>query len=162
MGGFRVVLSAVSLVVLGMTVVNAWATAPASTQSAVDAEVLRLREAAWRAWFGGDEAALRRILPADFIGISAKAGPLATLDVTIGQSRQFHAGGGRLVSLKFPETRFQRYGEVVILYGTYAAEIESGGKTQMSQGRLTEMFLKRGQTWVHTGWHLDGVTPAGQ
>ena len=162
MSEFRAVICAVSVVVVGMAVVNAWATTPAETQAAADGEVLRLREAAWRAWFGGDEAALRRILPADFIGISAKAGPMATLDVTIGQSREFHQGGGRLVSLKFAETRFQRYGDVVIIYGTYAAEIESGGKTQTSQGRLTEMFLKRGNAWVHTGWHLDGVTPAGQ
>ena len=157
MRGFRVVMCAVSLGVIGMAVVSAWASDRAPIQAAADAEVLQLREAAWRAWFGGDEAALRRILPADFLGISAKAGPIATLDVTIGQSREFHESGGRLVSLKFPETRFQRYGDVVILYGTYAAVIESGGKTQASQGRLTEMFLKRGDTWVHTGWHLDGV-----
>ena len=154
MNGIRVAMMMVGAVIVAMTVTSAWA-GGATTQASADAEVLRLREAAWRAWFGGDEAALRGILPSDFLGISAKAGPMATLDITIEQSRAFHAGGGRLVSLKFPETKFQRYGDVVILYGNYVAVIETGGKEQTSQGRLTEMFLKRGNTWVHTGWHLD-------
>jgi len=150
MTGIRVAMIIVSVVVVGMA---------AGVEQAPDAEVLRLREAAWRAWFGGDEVALRRILPSDFLGISASAGPMATLDITIAQSREFHAGGGRLVDLSFPETRFQRYGDVVILYGSYVAVIETGGKQVTNRGRLTEMFLKRGNTWVHTGWHLDGVAP---
>ena len=48
---------------------------------------------------------------------------------------------------------------VVILYGRYIAVVETGGTQQTNQGRLTEMFLKHNGTWVHTGWHLDGVAP---
>lgn len=147
------------LAAMGAAVTTAWATAAPAAKVDDDTEVLRLREAAWRAWFGGDEAALRRILPADFIGISAKAGPLATLERVIDESRAFRATGGRLVKVAFPETQFQRYGDVVILYGRYVTVIESGGTQQTSQGRLTEMFLKRKGVWVHTGWHLDGVAP---
>ena len=161
MTSVRVAMMVVTVIVIGVAVTSAWATAP-PVQSEADAEVLRLREAAWRAWFGGDEAALRRILPADFIGISAKAGPLASLDRVIQDSRAFHAAGGRLATLEFPETQFQRYGDVVILYGRYIAVIETGGTQQTNQGRLTEMFLKRGGVWVHTGWHLDGVAPDSQ
>ena len=162
MTGIRVVMIVVSVMAIGMAVTSAWektATADPENQTNADAEVLRLREAAWRAWFGGDEAALRRILPADFIGISAKAGPLASLDKVIEDSRAFHATGGRLVKLEFPETQFQRYGEGGILYGRYNAVVETGGTQQTNQGRLTEMFLKHNGTWVHTGWHLDGVAP---
>jgi hypothetical protein len=122
-----------------------------------DAEILRLREAAWRAWFSADEAALRRILPTDFIGIGMKAGPLATLGKAIEDSRAFHATGARLAKLEFPETQFQRYGDVVILYGRYRIAVEAAGKQETTQGRLTEMFLKRNGVWVHTGWHLDTV-----
>jgi hypothetical protein len=122
-------------------------------------DVLPLREAAWRAWFSGDEAALRRILPADFIGISAEPGPLLSRDMVIAQSRAFRAAGGRLVSLEFPETRFQRDGTVVVLYGRFEAVIESGGAQKTSRGRLTEMFVTRHGVLVHTGWHLDGVAP---
>lgn len=160
MMGVREAMIVVSVVAIGMAVMPAWVTSIQTSQGDGDAEVLRLREAAWRAWFGGDEAALRRILPADFIGISAKAGPLTTLDTVIEQSRAFHTTGGRLVRLEFPETQFQRYGDVVILYGRYVAVIETGGKEQASEGRLTEMFLNRKGTWVHTGWHLDGVAPS--
>jgi hypothetical protein len=120
-------------------------------------DVLHLREATWRAWFSGDDAALRRILPADFIGISAEPGPLLSLDMVIEQSRAFRAAGGRLVTLEFPETRFQRDGPVVVLYGRFEAVIESGGTQKTSCGRLTEMFVTRDGALVHTGWHLDGV-----
>ena len=160
MTSVRVAMVVMTFAVMGMAVTAAWATPGPAGQTDADAEVLRLREAAWRAWFGGDEAALRRILPADFIGISAKAGPLASLDKVIADSRAFHATGGRLTKLEFPETQFQRYGDVVILYGRYVAVIETAGAQQTNQGRLTEMFLKRDGLWVHTGWHLDGVGPS--
>ena len=87
----------------------------------VDPEVLRLREAAWRAWFAGDEAALTRMLPPEFIGINMQAGPFSTREKTLEQARAFRAAGGRLVRLEFPETRAQRYGDVVVLYGRYVA-----------------------------------------
>jgi len=156
MTGIRIAMMVAGLAMAGV-VATAWTGAGEATQA--DAEVLRLREAAWRAWFSGDEAALRRILPADFIGISAEPGPLLTLDMVVEQSQAFRAAGGRLVSLEFPETRFQRDGPVVVLYGRFTAVIEKGGTQKVNQGRLTEMFVTRNGTLVHTGWHLDGVAP---
>ena len=123
----------------------------------VDPEVLRLREAAWRAWFAGDEAALTRMLPPEFIGINMQAGPFSTREKTLEQSREFRAEGGRLVRLEFPETRAQRYGEVVVLYGRYVAVMESGGSERTVSGRLTEVFVRRDGRWLHPGWHLDTV-----
>jgi hypothetical protein len=122
-----------------------------------DPAVLRLREAAWRAWFAGDEAALGRVLPPEFIGINMQAGPLSSRDETVAQAKAYRAAGGRLVRLEFPETRAQRYGDVVVLYGRYVAVMESGGVEQTVSGRLTEVFVRRDGGWLHPGWHLDTV-----
>lgn len=132
--------------------------AAAATSAALDPEVLRLREAAWRAYFAGDEGALRDMLPADFIGINMTDGPFVTREKALEQARSFRASGGRLVKLEFPETRAQHYGDVMIFYGRYTVVLESGGPertTETVHGRLTEMFLRQGGRWVHTGWHLD-------
>ena len=123
----------------------------------VDPEVLRLREAAWRAWFAGDEAGLGRMLPPEFIGINMQAGPFSTRDETLEQARAFRAAGGRLVRLEFPETQAQRYGDVVVLYGRYLAVMESEGSERTASGRLTEVFVRRDGRWLHPGWHLDTV-----
>jgi hypothetical protein len=126
--------------------------------AAIDPEVLELREAAWRAYFAGDETALGGMLSDDFIGINMFDGAFVTREAALQQARSFLASGGRLTGLEFPETRAQRYGDVVILYGRFTAVVESGGsepKTQTMRGRLTEVFLRTGGRWLHTGWHLD-------
>jgi hypothetical protein len=73
--------------------------ADAATSAALDPEVLRLREAAWRAYFAGDERALRDMLPPDFIGINMDDGPFVTREKALEQARSFRASGGRLVTL---------------------------------------------------------------
>lgn len=130
-------------------------TAQADSAAAVEPELLRLREAAWRAWFAGDEATLRQMLPPEFIGIDMGDGPFSDLATTLAESRAFRAEGGRLVSLEFPETRAQRFGDVVVLYGRFTAVLESRGKTSRLTGRLTEVFVRRNDRWWHPGWHLD-------
>lgn len=133
------------------------ATKPAPP-AAIEPAVLELREAAWRAYFAGDETALGRMLSADFIGINMFDGDFVTRAAALEQARSLRAAGERLTALEFPETRAQRYGDVVILYGRFTAVVESGDgapKTQTMRGRLTEVFLREGERWVHTGWHLD-------
>jgi hypothetical protein len=132
--------------------------AGAAVVSSIDEEVLRLREAAWRAWFAGDEATLRAMLPAEFIGLDMGDGPFRDVAATLGESRAFAAGGGRLVTLEFPETRAQRYGDTVILYGRYRVVLESDGRRETIAGRLTEIFVRRDDKWSHPGWHLDTVS----
>ncbi len=122
---------------------------------AIDAEVLALRESAWRAWFAGDEAALRTVLPIEFLAISAGEGEISDLETTISSSLAFKKGGGKLLSLSFPETRAQRFGDTVVLYGSFDAVIFSAGAEKAFRGRLTEVFVKRDGRWVHPGWHLD-------
>jgi uncharacterized protein DUF4440 len=149
------VLAVLGLALTGMgPALPAADTAPAGTP---DPEVLRLREAVWRDWFAGDEAALRRALPAEFVGLGMGDAPFASQGSTIEESRAYRAGGGRLVSIEFPETRQQRYGDVIVFYGRYSLVLEKGGTTQTIAGRLTEVFLKKDGRWTHPGWHLDQV-----
>jgi ketosteroid isomerase-like protein len=117
--------------------------------------VLALRESAWRAWFAGDEAALRAMLPKEFLAISAGAADISDLEKTIRSSVAFKEAGGKLVSLSFPETQAQQFGDTIVFYGSYEAVIVSGGTQKEMRGRLTEVFVKRDGRWVHPGWHLD-------
>lgn len=128
---------------------------PVFAAESIDPDVLAVREAAWRAWFGGDEAALRAMLPEEFLAIGASGKDISNLEKTIASSRAFKESGGRLVSLSFPETHAQRFGDTVILYGSYDAKIVSGNEEREMRGRLTEVFIKRDGKWLHPGWHLD-------
>ena len=128
---------------------------PLSAAEAIDPDLLAVREAAWRAWFGGDEAALRSMLPEDFLSIGWEGDEISDRDKAIGSSRDFKKAGGRLVSLSFPETRAQRIGDTVVLYGSYEVTFAIGGKEQPVRGKLTEVFVKREGRWLHPGWHVD-------
>ena len=96
--------------------------------AAVDAKVLIARETAWRSYFAGDVKTLGDLLPPEFIGLGMNDEPFGDRATTLADSQAFHERGGRLVSLSFPETRQQRYGDTVVLYGRFEAVIESGGK----------------------------------
>lgn len=127
----------------------------AQAAEAIDPDVLATREAAWRAWFGGDEAALRAMLPDDFLAIGASGAEISNREATVASSRRFKESGGRLVSLSFPETRAQRFGDTIVLYGSYEAKLVIGTEEKEMRGRLTEVFIKRDGKWLHPGWHLD-------
>lgn len=131
---------------------------PGTADEAIDRELLSAREAAWRAYFGGDVKTLGDLLPAEFIGIGMSDAPFADRAKALDGARAFREGGGRLVRLAFPETRSQRFGDVVVLYGRYDAVIESAGAERVLRGRLTETFVRRDGKWVHPGWHLDLTT----
>ena len=144
--------------VLGITVLAALMSVSHSravSNTSIDPEVLAAREAAWRAYFGGDVKALGDLLPQEFIGIGMNDGPFAGRAKTLEGARGFNERGGRLVRLAFPETQGQRFGDVVVLYGRYEAVIYSEGAEHTMRGRLTEMFVRQGGKWVHPGWHLD-------
>ena len=149
--------SAVLILVIVLLALISGATSGAglAAGSDVDPEVLAVREAAWRAYFAGDEKTLQALLPAEFIGISMNDVPFADLTTTLEGAREFKRKGGRLVRLAFPETRSQRFGDVVVLYGRYEVVIFTDGAERTMSGRLTEMFVRRDGKWLHPGWHLD-------
>lgn len=147
-----------------LSVIAACLTPPApllAQTDGVDPALLATREAAWRAWFAGDTATLATILPSDFVGIAWSESPFATRDETLAAATAFRESGGRLVRLVFPETRAQRFGDAVVLYGRFEVVLATPAGEQTVRGRLTETFVKRDGRWWHPAWHLDagGVTP---
>jgi hypothetical protein len=58
----------------------------------IDPEVLVVREAAWRAYFGGDVKALGDMLPAEFIGIGMNDAPFMDRSGALDASGAFREG----------------------------------------------------------------------
>jgi ketosteroid isomerase-like protein len=131
------------------------AVAPLCSAAPAEADLLAARETVWRAWFAHDVAAFDGIVPADLIAMGAAEGQWTGRDATLEASARFVAQGGKLLSLSFPRTEAQRFGDVVVLYSTYEAELEQGGARSTLAGRATEVFVKRNGRWEHPGWHLD-------
>jgi len=118
------------------------------------AEVLKVREAVWRAWFGGDEAVLKKLLPEEIIALDDGPHGWSNRDAIIKSSLESAKSGRRLVKLEFPRTEIQSYGATAILYTTYAYETEGAGKRGGEKGKAIEVFVRREHGWVHSGWQL--------
>lgn len=126
--------------------------------SATRAEILSLRETAWRTWFANDQAGFQRVVPDELVAMGWGGGPWDDRKGTLAQMSDFAKGGQRLQSLEFPRTVFQDYGDVVILYTTFRLVlVDADGKPEETRGRGTEFFVRRHGRWIHTGWHLDTV-----
>src|SRR5947209_2276974 len=104
------------------------------------AELLKAREAVWRAWFANDRKALRRVLPDDTIGINNGEEKWEAPAAVLEGAAQFAADGGRLVRLEFPRTEIQYFGDVAVLYSMYTFETEVHGQHTVNSGRATEIF----------------------
>lgn len=124
----------------------------ARTKSAL----LALRESAWRTWFANDKAGFTKVVPEELLAMSWGGGPWEDKAQTLAAMDTFAKEGQTLTKLQFPETVFQRYGDVAILYSTYRVELtDKAGKTQEVHGRGTEVFVLRNGRWIHTAWQLD-------
>jgi hypothetical protein len=124
------------------------------------AELMQAREAVWRAWFGGDEAALRALLPPETIALAPGPDGWTTRDAIVKSSMEFRRGGGTLVKLDFPRTDIQQYGATVILYTSYLFETETKGKKASERGKAMEIFVRQHKGWVNSGWQLTPDLPA--
>lgn len=152
-------------VVLGLILV--FASAPAEAQQygpqpdqATRAEILALREAAWRAWFANDRDTFERIVPDELVALGWDGGPWDDRVQSLARMEEFARGGSRLTALEFPRNLFQAYGGVVVLYSSFRVRLtDRGGVTRETTGRGTEVFVRRNGRWVHTGWHLDTAGP---
>ena len=146
------VLQRVALVLIAVAMLPASLHAGARED---DAELLKVREAVWRAWFAGDVTQLRQLVPADTIVISAGDKEWKSQADVLNEATQFHASGAKLTRLEFPKTMIQHFGDVAIIWSEYVLETESGGKSSVSSGRATEVFVRRNGAWVNPGWHTD-------
>jgi len=130
---------------------------PAVTQSPAqsDNELLRVRRSVWLAWFAGDIPTLEQLVTPETVVMSAgETGWKHQQDVLM-ESREFHKNGGRLIRLEFPRTEVQHFGDVAIVWSDYVLELEVGGKTNMSKGHVTEIFVRENGKWINPGWHTE-------
>ena len=118
------------------------------------ASLMKAREAVWRAWFGGDEASLLKLLPPELVTIEPGSTTFGTRTSTVAGSRGFAAGGGRLTRIAFPATEIQVYGNTAILYTSYEMDLQERVKTRTERGMATEVFLLKDGQWLNTGWQL--------
>jgi hypothetical protein len=117
--------------------------------------ILKAREAVWRAWFAGDIPTLKRLVPAETIVISGGEEAWKHQAEVLQSSAAFHAEGGKLLTLEFPHTEMQRFGDVAVTWSTYRLEMDVKGKRSVNAGRATEIFVLREGEWVNPGWHTD-------
>lgn len=127
---------------------------PAPLTPQARAELLKAREAVWRAWFAGDAAALRQLLPKETIALAAGPEGWTDRDAIVRSSSEFAGSGGRLVTLEFPRTEVQTYGATAILYTSYHFETETAGARASERGKAVEVFVRRDGSWINTGWQL--------
>lgn len=118
------------------------------------AALLKAREAVWRAWFAGDEAALRKLVPPELITIDPGSTAFGTLASNLEGSRGFASSGGKLTRLVFPTSEIQAYGNTAIIYTSYEMDLRSGGKSRTERGMATEVFVQKDGHWLNTGWQL--------
>lgn len=128
---------------------------PRTLNTTERAELLAAREKVWRAYFTNDRKHLEAVIPAETIAINAHEESWANREAILAGAAQFVASGAKLTRLEFPRTEMQVYGEVAIIYTTYLFEIESEGTRSTFSGRGTEIFVRRNNVWVNSGWHLD-------
>lgn len=126
----------------------------AGTAPLADPDLLRVQREVWEVWFAGDTARLRQLTPG-LIAIDGGEPVFSDQEATVVGSARFHAGGGRLLEVSFPEMRGQRFGDVVIVYSTYRLVMLMGADTLRQKGRATEVFVRQNGSWVNPGWHLD-------
>ncbi len=119
------------------------------------AELLKAREAVWRAWFANDTKTLEALVPPDTIVISSGEEKWKNQVDILQSAAKFQAAGGKLIRLEFPRTEIQRFGNVAITYSQYLYETEVGGKRSLTSGRVTEIFVLRHGKWTNPGWHTD-------
>ena len=123
------------------------------------AQILKVRESVWRAWFANDTNALQKLVPPGTIVISSDEAKWKNQADIMRTAAEFQAGGGKLVRLEFPRTEIQRFGDVAIIWTSYVVETEENGKSEVRSGRATEIFVRRNGEWVNPGWHTDSFKP---
>lgn len=124
-------------------------------QSGGDQDLLKTREAVWRAWFANDTAALKELVPPDTMVISSHEKEWKNQAGVFQSAVEFHASGGKLIRLEFPRTEVQHFGDVAIVWSRYLVETEVAGKRSVSSGRVSEIFVRRHGRWTNPGWHTD-------
>ncbi len=129
--------------------------ASTSDLASIDPQLARIQREVWEAWFAGDTARLKEILPQELVAIGKDERGFAGLRDQVRASAGFQKSGGKLAGIAFPEMRIQHYGGVVITYSRYELALAFGKDTTRQAGRVTEVFVKRDGKWMNSAWHMD-------
>jgi hypothetical protein len=128
---------------------------PQNVQPQMRERILKAREAVWRAYFTNDQATLEKVIPAETISLDDGSKEWGNRESILASAKRLGESGAKLVRLEFPKTEMQVYGNTVILYTTYLYEVELNGQRKTTTGRGTEIFVRRGNELVNSGWHLE-------
>jgi ketosteroid isomerase-like protein len=118
-------------------------------------ELLEVRRLVWDSYFNNDQGQLKRLIGKDFLTINPGEEHWQDKAEFLAGAHAFAEHQGRLVSLAFPKTEIQEFGDVAVLYSIVQITMESGGKRESLNCRSTEVFQKRDGQWVNTGAHVD-------
>jgi len=121
----------------------------------VHQELITARDLAWRSFFQPDSSVVERILAPELIAIQEGSDRWDDRSGLISMAKSMSQRGVQLVRLEFPRTEVRLYGDTAILYYTYVMEQRLGQQAVVEAGRGTEVFVRREDRWIDTGWHLD-------
>lgn len=127
-----------------------------STPSTVERQqLLAIRQQVWESYFRNDQSKLGLLIGDGFLTINPDEAHWQNRDEFLAGAKSFANHHGKLVSLAFPRTEIQSYGNVAVLYSQVRITMEEDGKSESLDCRSTEVFQKRNGGWVNTGAHVD-------
>ena len=112
-------------------------------------------ELVWISYFSNDQVQLKRLIGEDFLTINPGEEHWQNRDEFLAGAQAFSLHHGKLVSLAFPRTEVQKFGNVAVLYSLVQIAMESDGRRESLNCRSTEVFEKRHGHWVNAGAHVD-------
>lgn len=119
-----------------------------------EASLLKAREAVW--WdFYANAPTLATALPANFIALGAGDSTWQDKAAILAASGASAAEGVKLISVRFPRNKIERYGPIAVIYSRYETVVEGPKGRTTRRGNVTEIFRWDGTRWLHPSWHLD-------
>ena len=122
---------------------------PSPIDSVTRAELVKARDAVWRAFYAGDSAQLTQILPERMVAMDEDRAAI------IRDAQRFARSGRHLVSITFTCDEFFVSGNAAVVYSHYVAALDGSGGPKRDAGRAIEVFERYQGRWVNPSWHLD-------
>jgi ketosteroid isomerase-like protein len=151
----KALLCAVAIFVLGALPLSGHGQTHVKPTQSERTELLALRRIVWDSYFNNDQKQLKKLIGDDFLTINPGEEHWQDKEEFLTGAKHFAEHHGKLVSLDFPKTEIQEFGDVAVLYSLVHITMESDGKRESLNCRSTEVFHKRDGQWVNTGAHVD-------
>ncbi|MHB8647496.1 MAG: nuclear transport factor 2 family protein [Thermomicrobiales bacterium] len=103
----------------------------------------------------GDTAFLARILADDFVGIGPR-GFMLTKEQWLAR---YQSGDLRHASFTWDEARVRVYGDAAVATGRQTQQGRYKDHDITGQFRVTQVFVKQGETWLLAALHLSDIAP---